>query len=304
MLGLGRYSQHKKLNTQPDKEDFSEDEHCGSDDDDDLSTFRIPQENDAFQVTFLSEETLSAVEGKDYQDIVKDVTKQRFLTMNALSQSKRLCLSINEIGLTVTPNSGKPTNDSLNETFETPELVFISSSTQYKKVLTLICRKCNEQTNATLYVFVCQNEKDPRKILDLCAKRISKGETVLDIKRQGDPDSLRFIYNAENSRPGKLNIKEDRFENQNTTKDVFSPSSNFDLDDEFSQLALKRNERLPEHMQDKTVESALLIQSSDFTPNKSHTRTNSSNMANNSGNNFFVSNFFSSPYSRVSSGLK
>ena len=300
MLGLGRYSQHKKLSTQPDKEDFSEDEQS----DDDLSTFRIPQENDAFEVTFLGEETLTDTEGKDYQDIVKDINKQRFLTMNALSQSKRLRLSINEIGLVVTSTSGKCANDSLNKTFEIPELVFISASNQYKKVLTLICRKCNQQTDFTLHVFVCQNEKDPSKILDLCSKRISKGETVLDVKRLADPDSLRFIYQEHSSRPGRLNINEENFTNRNTSKDVFSPCSNFDLDDEFSQLALKRNERLPDHLQDKTVESAFLIQDSDFTPNKSQTRTNSSNMTNNGGGNFFVSNFFSSSYSRVSSGLK
>jgi hypothetical protein len=302
MLGLGRYSQHRKLNTSQPEKAFSDD------DEDDLHVLCGTKENDVHQVLYLGEECIPHASEKDYPMLVKRIYGEKFSPLNALTQCKKLNLKVGESGITVTSQSSGKSFDAI---YEVPDIAFVSTDSQHKKVLAVVCR--GRLGDVKLSVFVCQNEDVPVDVMHECVQRVSKKNmhrNIMEIKRLFCPSALSFVYepvlkeSSSSLTSTSLRDPSAGFEGFQTVGGTSNPLTNTtidsDLDDEFSQLALKRNVHLPDHMQNKTVESAFLMQEPDASQTK-HEISNTDTVY--AGNHFFPkTNFFSSSYSRVSTG--
>ena len=257
------------------------------------------------------------------------------------------------------------TEDTNYKTLGVPELLLLSTKPLHKKVLVALCSSNSDTQNSgsgsldrkkyTLSVMVCQKECHPAEIIDLCSQRLSikpknmsniindGGRRMLvDKKRKYSPQHiLELVYTVNNESAvngGELK-KNIQISEQLPTTTSSSLSDDFDLDDEFSKLAMKRIDSLPHHLQhNKGVDSILLIQepvtglsnnisntgtgfSSSATRRESLSPSFSSSNDMSNGNNFLTKNikqqqqssssnkcnFFSpsfyNSYSRVSNGL-
>ena len=299
--GLGRYSQHRKLNTSQPEKAFSDDD----DEDDDVQVLCETKRDDVHQVIYLGEECISHSSEKDYPEIVKRIYGEKFSPFNTLAQNKKLNLKVEESGISVTATSSGKRFDAI---YEVPDIAFISTDLQHKKILAVICR--GRLGDVKLSVFVCQNEDAPVDIMDECMQRISKNNIhrrITEIKRLFCPSALSFIYESfleESSTIMPLQVG--GFKTIASASNPLGTTSSIkdsDLDDEFSQLALKRNVNLPDHLQDKTIESAFLVQEPNVSERTKQEIGNEDTSSAFTGNNFFSkTNFFSSSYSRVSTG--
>ena len=257
------------------------------------------------------------------------------------------------------------TEDTNYKTLSVPELLLLSTKPLHKKVLVAVCSSNSDAQNGrsgnldrkkyTLSVLVCQKECHPAEIIDLCSQRLSiKPKNMNNIidnggrrmlvekKRKYSPQHiLELVYtvNNESAVDGSELETDIQISEQLLTITSSSLSDDFDLDDEFLKLAMKRTDSLPHHLQnEKSVDSILLIQepvtglsnisntgtgfSFSATRRESLSPSSSSNDMGN-GNNFFTKNkqqqqqqqssssnkcnFFSpsfyNSYSRVSNGL-
>ena len=366
MLGLGRYQQHKKLNTNPDDGEDDDDGFSNDEDGENVNELRsfgiVPQGDDIFQVTYLGEESITLeAQQIDLQQIYQHVNGPRFSPQNAMGRSKRVELTIDELGINLAPSTpssssstrhvGKFSSSDNNadrggftRTFRIPELVHLSTDPFHKKVLVVVSelqsdkRIGGDKRKNYLSVLVCQKESHPVEIIDLCSQRLSpkpkmnssevysNERMLLDKKRTYSPQhTLEFVYNEFEKAGGYK--KEDKKSTvvgskiEMSSSDSSTTSSFFDIDDEFSKLAMKRNESLPDHLQDKSLDSILLIQDGgggggggsssseqrSLSPDASSGNINGNNLAKNkerqssNKSNFFSPSFYNS-YSRVSTG--
>ena len=251
-------------------------------------------------------------------------------------------------------------NGSFTKSFQVPDLVYLSTEPSHKKVLVLICvsdknqhRNIQAQSENCISVIVCQNESHPAEIIDLCSKRISPNPFSGDADRHcsqrtlvnknrtyGVQHTLQLVYDQSVSVDGNhlLISDSETLKMENATKksgdrekppsgeldNLNAPGFFDELEDEFSKLAMKRNESLPEHLQNKGIKSLLLIDDTGdnnrFTPrspspgeiddgceNQGTKRSadnklsmTTKNKEPNNKSNFFTPSFYSS-YSRVSS---
>lgn len=261
MLGRGRYAQHQQLKSEIDEED--------SVDDADVDSFH--------NVIYIGQEFIPKFSETNYNILIEKIYGQSFSPLAALTQSKKLELCVEHDGISLYNPPVKGSTRVVCTSYKIPDLVYLSSTMRHPKVLAVVC--ITPSKTATLSVFVCADEDEPGYIMNECKEGFSKNTKIQNFNTSHAPASLKIVYGSQPSEiPSQLQLN---YPSENALNSDFGDFGEFqtaldvpddavkktspekrlmDADDEFSQLALKRNIYLPDHLQDKTIESACLMQ--------------------------------------------
>ncbi|XP_057314411.1 uncharacterized protein LOC130655650 [Hydractinia symbiolongicarpus] len=281
-LGIGKYSQHNKLSTN------------GADDDDDV----INPVRD-YLLLYLGDQKISALHSRNFSFIVDKIYNEKYSPLGALVHLRKFKFIVNSEGITIVQPATRKFPSKIITKYHLSNVLLVTCDLKHAKIFTVVLRGtsntealhvylCSKEEHAKNLIEECIREfqnapsvkgiktfshPDGFEIIRDCDTQTNTSFSVTTdvVEKPGTEIAESKVKKDDN----KVNTSTDfgdfqvnlgevpqspilLFENIPQQSDAKLKNTSFE--DEFEKLALKRNIYQPDHLQDKSVESVLLMQ--------------------------------------------